>query len=78
MRQLLTIRRLRDAIIKELDINNWHLFISSSFETSEHYLVPFCGSLMAPISFTCVKFERVTHAKVTRRWKDPGSLSKQQ
>ena len=41
MRQLVTIRRLHDAIIKELEINNSHLFISNSFETSEHYLVPF-------------------------------------
>ena len=39
MRQLLTIRRLHDAIIKELEINNSHLFISNSFQTSEHYLV---------------------------------------
>ena len=38
MRQLLTIRRLHDAIIKELEINNSHLFISNSSETSEHYL----------------------------------------
>ena len=77
MRQLLTIRRLHDAIIKELEINNSHLFISNSFETSEHYLVPFYVSILAPISFSFVKFERVTHAKVTRQWKDPGSLSKQ-
>ena len=54
MRQLLTIRRLHDAIIKELEINNSHLFISNSFETSEHYLVPFYVSIMAPISFTYV------------------------
>ena len=39
MRQLLTIRRLHDAIIKELEINNSHLFISNSFQTSERYLV---------------------------------------
>ena len=39
MRQLLTILRLHDAIIKELEINNSHLFISNSFQTSEHYLV---------------------------------------
>ena len=39
MRQLLTTRQLHDAIIKELEINNSHLFISNSFQTSEHYLV---------------------------------------
>ena len=77
MRQLLTIRRLHDAIIKELEINNSHLFISNSFETTEHYLVRFYVTIMTPISFTYVKFERVTHAKVTRQWKDPGSFSKQ-
>ena len=77
MRQLLTIRRLHDAIIKELEINNSHLFISNSFETTEHYLVRFYVTIMTPISFTYAKFERVTHAKVTRQWKDPGSLSKQ-
>ena len=77
MRQLVTIRRLHDAIIKELEINNSHLFIFNTFETSEHYLVSFYVSIMAPISFTYVKFECVTHAKVTRQWKDPGSLSKQ-
>ena len=54
MRQLLTIRRLHDAIIKELEITDSHLFISNSFETSEHYLVPFYVSIMAPISFTYV------------------------
>ena len=54
MRQLLTIRRLHDAIIKELEINNSHLFISNSFETTEHYLVRFYVTIMAPISFTYV------------------------
>ena len=39
MRQLLMIPQLHDAIIKELEINNSHLFISNSFQTSEHYLV---------------------------------------
>ena len=39
MRQLLTIPRLHDTIIKELEINNSHLFISNFFQTSEHYLV---------------------------------------
>ena len=54
MRQLLTIRRLHDAIIKEFEINNSHLFISNSFETTEHYLVRFYVTIMAPISFTYV------------------------
>ena len=54
MRQLLTIRRLHDAIIKELEINNSHLFISNSFETTEHYLVRFYVTIMTPISFTYV------------------------
>ena len=54
MRQLLTIRRLHDAIIKELEINNSNLFISNSFETTEHYLVRFYVTIMAPISFTYV------------------------
>ena len=39
MRQLLTIPQLHDVIIKKLEINNSHLFISNSFQTSEHYLV---------------------------------------
>ena len=54
MRQLLTIRRLHDAIIKELQINISYLFISNSFETTEHYLVRFYVTIMAPISFTYV------------------------
>ena len=54
MRQLLTIPRLHDAIIKELEINNSHLFISNSFETTEHYLVRFYVNIMTPISFTYV------------------------
>ena len=54
MRQLVTIRRLHDAIIKELEINNSHLFISNSFETTEHYLVRFYVTIMTPISFTYV------------------------
>ena len=54
MRQLLTIPWLHDAIIKELEINNSHLFISNSFETTEHYLVRFYVTIMTPISFTYV------------------------
>ena len=50
----MTIRRLHDAIIKELEINNSHLFISNSFETTEHYLVRFYVTIMTPISFTYV------------------------
>ena len=74
MRQLLTIRRLHDAIIKELEIYNSHLFISNSFQTSEHYLVRYGPYLI----FTYVKFECVTHENVTGQEKHPGSLSKQQ
>ena len=38
MRQLATIRRLHDAIIKELEINNSHLFISNPGGGHSHTL----------------------------------------
>ena len=77
MRQLATIRRLHDAIIKELEINNSHLFISNSFETKNIISFVFTWPLW-PHFIYLRKFECVTHAKVTLQWKDPSSFSKQQ